>query len=95
MVGVRGAVVTWLQLALLIWMLTCSITRVTDHRHHWWDVLAGCVLGALLGVYTIHYFCSNFKTGNYKSLNAPKPPDKERRSFTAADLVLRADDTAS
>ena len=27
------------------WALAASLTRITDQRHHWWDVLAGDILG--------------------------------------------------
>ncbi|CAH1164424.1 unnamed protein product [Phaedon cochleariae] len=37
----------------LTWSLLCSLTRITDRRHHWWDVLAGTTLGVLGALYTI------------------------------------------
>lgn len=37
----------------LTWCLVCSFSRITDRRHHWWDVLAGIVLGILGVIYTI------------------------------------------
>uniref|UniRef100_A0A6P7F1X0 Phospholipid phosphatase homolog 1.2 homolog isoform X1 n=2 Tax=Diabrotica virgifera virgifera TaxID=50390 RepID=A0A6P7F1X0_DIAVI len=37
----------------LFWSILCSLTRITDRRHHWWDVLAGCVLGLLGALYTV------------------------------------------
>ncbi|XP_056632238.1 phospholipid phosphatase 1-like isoform X2 [Diorhabda sublineata] len=35
------------------WSFLCSMTRITDRRHHWWDVLAGSALGILGAFYTI------------------------------------------
>ncbi|CAG9864225.1 unnamed protein product [Phyllotreta striolata] len=35
------------------WSLLCSLTRITDRRHHWWDVLAGAMLGTAGAFYTI------------------------------------------
>lgn len=35
------------------WSILCSLTRITDRRHHWWDVLAGSALGILGAFYTI------------------------------------------
>ncbi|KAG8331484.1 hypothetical protein J6590_041098 [Homalodisca vitripennis] len=52
MVGVSAVLVAWLQVVYLVWALVCCVTRVTDHRHHWWDVLAGVALGTVFGVYT-------------------------------------------
>lgn len=33
--------------------LLCSLTRITDRRHHWWDVLTGDILGLSIGLYFI------------------------------------------
>lgn len=52
--------VPWLQGLFLLWTLTCSLTRITDHRHHWWDVLAGSLLGVFSALYTIRMFCEDF-----------------------------------
>ncbi|KAJ8976859.1 hypothetical protein NQ317_014254 [Molorchus minor] len=43
----------FLILVCLIWGLVCSLTRITDRRHHWWDVLAGATIGAIGAVYTL------------------------------------------
>ena len=40
------------QLVLLVLALYCGYSRVLDHRHHATDVLAGSLLGALVGWYT-------------------------------------------
>lgn len=45
--------VPWLQGMCLLWALVCSLTRITDHRHHWWDVLAGSLVGVVSAVYTV------------------------------------------
>ncbi|KAG5863691.1 hypothetical protein JTB14_035510 [Gonioctena quinquepunctata] len=37
----------------LTWSLVCSLTRITDRRHHWWDVLAGTIIGILGSFYSI------------------------------------------
>ncbi|KAG5863616.1 hypothetical protein JTB14_007728 [Gonioctena quinquepunctata] len=33
--------------------LLFSITRITDQRHHWWDVLAGMIMGIAIAIYRI------------------------------------------
>ncbi|XP_060534666.1 phospholipid phosphatase 2-like isoform X3 [Cylas formicarius] len=38
---------------LVIWSLVCSLTRISDKRHHWWDVAAGMLLGAMCVVYSV------------------------------------------
>ncbi|XP_011697711.1 PREDICTED: lipid phosphate phosphohydrolase 1-like isoform X2 [Wasmannia auropunctata] len=50
----------WLQCLLAMWAVTCSMTRVGDNRHHWWDVLAGDVLGLLFGLFVVVVSCRHF-----------------------------------
>ena len=46
----RVTVATYLvQLVMMCLALYCGYSRVLDHRHHPTDVLAGSVLGALVG----------------------------------------------
>ncbi|ENN74517.1 hypothetical protein YQE_08841, partial [Dendroctonus ponderosae] len=33
--------------------LVCSLTRITDRRHHWWDVLTGTIIALFGAAYTI------------------------------------------
>ncbi|XP_022188348.2 phospholipid phosphatase 1 [Nilaparvata lugens] len=67
MSGVGRIVVAWLQVLVCVWALVCSLTRITDRRHHWWDVLAGSVLGVLVGMYTVRTFCCDFRLSVYRS----------------------------
>ncbi|XP_049876653.1 phospholipid phosphatase 1-like isoform X2 [Pectinophora gossypiella] len=53
-------VVPVLQLALLSYSAVCSLTRVTDYRHHWWDVLVGTVIGVVSMLYAVLVLCKNF-----------------------------------
>ncbi|XP_077268693.1 phospholipid phosphatase 1 isoform X2 [Temnothorax americanus] len=50
----------WLQCLMGMWAVTCSMTRVGDNRHHWWDVLAGDVLGLLFGLFVVTVPCGHF-----------------------------------
>lgn len=45
----------------MTWSLVCSLTRITDRRHHWWDVLAGMVLGCIGVAYTVRLIDSKVK----------------------------------
>lgn len=38
---------------LITWGLVCSLTRISDKRHHWWDVGAGMLLGVIGAIYSI------------------------------------------
>lgn len=51
----------WLQCLVAMWGVTCSMTRVSDNRHHWWDVLAGDVLGFLFGMFIVMVPCQLFR----------------------------------
>ncbi|XP_030745960.1 phospholipid phosphatase 2-like isoform X2 [Sitophilus oryzae] len=35
------------------WALVCSLTRITDKRHHWWDVGVGMLLGTVCAAYSL------------------------------------------
>lgn len=52
--------VPFLQCLCLSWACVCACTRITDNRHHWWDVLAGFVLGIIFATYTCLIRCNNF-----------------------------------
>ncbi|XP_029154884.1 phospholipid phosphatase 3-like isoform X2 [Nylanderia fulva] len=53
----------WLQCLTAMWAVTCSMTRVGDNRHHWWDVLAGNAIGFLFGLFTVLVPCRHFCLG--------------------------------
>ncbi|KAG6454335.1 phospholipid phosphatase 2 isoform X2 [Manduca sexta] len=48
------------QTLCLIYAAVCSLSRLTDHRHHWWDVLVGGIMGLLSVFYTVLVLCKNF-----------------------------------
>lgn len=39
----------------LLWSVLCSLSRITDRRHHWWDVLAGAILGVTGAFYALFF----------------------------------------
>nr|XP_026493668.1 putative phosphatidate phosphatase [Vanessa tameamea] len=49
------------QLLCAAAMVFCAVSRMTDHRHHWWDVLAGVVISIPILLYTISRLCKNFE----------------------------------
>ncbi|XP_011163709.1 phospholipid phosphatase 1 isoform X2 [Solenopsis invicta] len=51
----------WLQCLMGMWAVTCSLTRVGDNRHHWWDVLVGDVLGLLFSLFIVVVSCQHFR----------------------------------
>uniref|UniRef100_A0A1Y9IUJ3 Phosphatidic acid phosphatase type 2/haloperoxidase domain-containing protein n=1 Tax=Anopheles minimus TaxID=112268 RepID=A0A1Y9IUJ3_9DIPT len=55
-----------LQMVLMCWAVFCSLSRITDHRHHWWDVLAGTVAGCIAGFMTCLFGCHNFDASKRK-----------------------------
>ena len=50
----------FLQLLVVQLGVLCSLSRVSDYKHHWSDVLAGLLLGVLIAVLIIdrvlHFF---------------------------------------
>lgn len=45
----------------LLWGVIVSLSRISDRRHHWWDVLAGSILGVATATYTAMTLCKRFK----------------------------------
>lgn len=71
--------VPWLQCLCLTWAMLCSFTRITDHRHHWWDVLAGFIIGAIMAVFTIESVCGGFFSNHPRSAVRPSKLDSSVR----------------
>lgn len=60
-----------LQTSLLTYSLVTGITRVTDHKHHTGDVVAGALLGSFVAIFT---FLSNF-------IEEVRPEKDKKRDF--------------
>lgn len=48
------------QFLMGLWGIFCPISRVIDNRHHWWDVLAGFLIGVVTAILTCFFSCDNF-----------------------------------
>jgi len=72
-----------LQMAFICFALICSISRIIDKRHHWWDVLAGMIIGILFGYTTVVWHANNFQpkivlsSCQFSSSSAPITCDQE------------------
>jgi len=87
----------WLQLMCLSWASFCGVSRITDHRHHWWDVLFGAILGSVFAVATVSILCQWFhaKCDVRISLNEGIPPEKRistRRLISPSSSTLEPKD---
>lgn len=51
--------VPFIQTLLVCLSFFGAISRVFDHRHHWWDVLAGGILGLITTYHTCYVLCKN------------------------------------
>ncbi|XP_047516661.1 phospholipid phosphatase homolog 1.2 homolog isoform X1 [Pieris napi] len=63
----NSKIVSTVQIVSLSSAALCSLSRIWDRRHHWWDVIAGAVIALLLLVYTISTLCNNFNCSSPKS----------------------------
>lgn len=59
-----------IQVILLTASIFCSFSRITDNRHHWWDVLAGVCYAIAFFVYVVLVWCENFE----KTFTTPPRP---------------------
>ncbi|XP_065078780.1 putative phosphatidate phosphatase isoform X2 [Ochlerotatus camptorhynchus] len=55
------------QILVAIWGIFCSMSRIIDNRHHWWDVLAGSIIGAGAAALTCMFSCHNFDRTKLKA----------------------------
>ena len=88
----------------LVWGLGTAVSRITDFRHFWWDVLVGGTLGVIFAVYTIHISCKSFKSqsssipgivamvnGNHQLSYESKRNQSVRKLLTSASCAELAD----
>ncbi|XP_068620370.1 phospholipid phosphatase 1-like [Battus philenor] len=60
-VKVGERVIRACQGACLALAFFCGVSRMWDHRHHWWDVLAGAAIAGFTFLYTIKSLCNDFQ----------------------------------
>lgn len=58
--------VPFFQTLLALWVSLCSVSRVTNNRHHWTDVIGGIILGVVFAMYTCYVLTNNFNRENDK-----------------------------
>ena len=39
----------------MILSMIVGLSRITDHMHHWYDVLAGFILGGFMAIYVVSH----------------------------------------
>lgn len=64
------------MLIALTWGPLCGLTRITDRRHHWWDVLAGATVGVAGAIYTIVALVRRFRV-----------PENDHKSHSTTTLI--------
>lgn len=55
------------QVLVAMWGIFCSMSRIIDNRHHWWDVLAGSIIGVIAACLTCIFSCHNFDRTKLKT----------------------------
>ncbi|XP_017776854.1 PREDICTED: uncharacterized protein T28D9.3-like isoform X2 [Nicrophorus vespilloides] len=58
---------------VFIWGPLCALTRITDRRHHWWDVLFGTIFGVVGALYSVVVLCSSFKNIGKTNMKSTRP----------------------
>ncbi|XP_068083418.1 phospholipid phosphatase 1 [Anabrus simplex] len=80
------SLVPWLHYLCVEWALVCSITRITDFRHHWWDVLGGGFLGVTIAIFTMRLFTSGLFETRKTSQATVHPVKREAVIFGTGDV---------
>ncbi|XP_059057932.1 putative phosphatidate phosphatase [Achroia grisella] len=70
------------QILCMMIAVYCGLSRMTDHRHHWWDVVAGAVISLPILFYTIYSLCNNFHCLNIRSSEAPNIDNTNKQHST-------------
>ncbi|XP_076161974.1 phospholipid phosphatase 1 isoform X2 [Ptiloglossa arizonensis] len=73
----------WLQCLMCLWAVICSLTRIGDNRHHWWDVLAGIILGFVFSVLTVTVSCCTFRLNRIVSHIYSEPIENGQINFNS------------
>ncbi|XP_023500004.2 phospholipid phosphatase 2 isoform X2 [Equus przewalskii] len=74
------------QFFLVAFALYVGYTRVSDHKHHWSDVLVGLLQGALVAGLTVRYVSDLFKVR--PPLHGPEEEELERKPSLSLTLTL-------
>lgn len=61
----------------LLWGVICSLSRITDRRHHWHDVLAGSIFGIIFALYYVAYVTKRFNSGRYAIVSVEDDANNE------------------
>ncbi|KAH0952140.1 hypothetical protein HN011_011207, partial [Eciton burchellii] len=67
----------FLQLLCLIMAWFTAMSRVSDYKHHWSDVLAGLTLGTIIALVVTHFIADFFKEEKHCPTEKHRPADYE------------------
>ncbi|XP_062040665.1 phospholipid phosphatase 2-like, partial [Lepus europaeus] len=70
------------QFFLVAFALYVGYTRVSDHKHHWSDVLVGLLQGALVAGFTVRYVSDLFNPRPPRPFQEEGPERKPSLSLT-------------
>ncbi|KAK9504474.1 hypothetical protein O3M35_010798 [Rhynocoris fuscipes] len=83
---VKPIVIITLQTIVLTWAIGCSLSRLTDHRHHWWDVLAGSFIGSFIAICSIKSLSIGLKSNEMDSASDNTTASLERKSTDSFEI---------
>ncbi|XP_009707846.1 PREDICTED: LOW QUALITY PROTEIN: lipid phosphate phosphohydrolase 2-like [Cariama cristata] len=74
-----------IQFFLIAFAIYVGYTRVSDYKHHWSDVLAGLIQGALIAVLIVRYVSDFFKHRPPRQCDEKDPERKPSLPLTMSD----------
>ncbi|XP_014206924.1 uncharacterized protein T28D9.3 [Copidosoma floridanum] len=80
-----------LQCLAVMWGLVCSMSRITDHRHHWWDVLIGAIIGIVFACFVVRVLCRSFRLSPspLSCCRLPTNPDSVNVDLDQSKIVIK------
>lgn len=77
-----------LQLILILMALFTGLSRISDYKHHWSDVLVGFIYGIVIAIFTIITLFGTWQEDHYRKEQSSAAPVKTPVTENPNDAVL-------
>lgn len=84
-----------LQIGLFSFAFFVSLTRISDHKHHPTDVIAGATIGSLIGFATFYHLNEFYKRNAKMNMNNKSTSYSQMNSNQFAEPLLISNSSAS